>query len=375
MSVPSILTNALGGVANAANDSVQTEAEDTTGIKTLPSQSGAAGTQTVNALTGTAPTQNLQQPGQAAPVSPGQQGGTLGAAQQAAAQAGGIEKAIASPQAQTVVNKADQQALYGNQEFQQAVNQYQQDVHTVNQKQIDAEDAIKQANSVADIDPQRYVSNMGIGQSTLTALVMALSGIGSGLTGQPNLAMQAFQSNIDRDIAAQKQVFLNKAAVASQSQGLLQTAQDRAHLDLAAQQAATFVVNSGLSNVMNGTQMLVKAQTSPQMAAIVSNKLQTDALGAITGYNALYTGTAQSGDRKKLNGMGNVADAVKEQVTGKGIGPIAPGGAAQRVQPQSANPAMGTSKNAAIPGAPAQPMQAPASEDFFSKLIKKFSGS
>lgn len=54
------------------------------------------------------------------------------------------------------------------------------------------------------IDPQHYMNSLGTGQKLGTALALILGGIGSGGDPSKNPAMQFLQSNIDRDINAQK---------------------------------------------------------------------------------------------------------------------------------------------------------------------------
>jgi hypothetical protein len=54
------------------------------------------------------------------------------------------------------------------------------------------------------IDPMRAWSSRGAGEKASATIGLILSGIGSGLTGQPNLAMEVIQKQIDRDIDAQK---------------------------------------------------------------------------------------------------------------------------------------------------------------------------
>lgn len=54
------------------------------------------------------------------------------------------------------------------------------------------------------IDPNRYLHNMNTGSKISTAIAMVLGGIGSGLTGQPNVAAQFLQKAIDDDVEAQK---------------------------------------------------------------------------------------------------------------------------------------------------------------------------
>jgi hypothetical protein len=54
------------------------------------------------------------------------------------------------------------------------------------------------------IDPNHYMGSMSTGKHISTAIGLILGGMGAGLTGGPNLAATMLQSNIDRDIDAQK---------------------------------------------------------------------------------------------------------------------------------------------------------------------------
>jgi len=54
------------------------------------------------------------------------------------------------------------------------------------------------------IDPNRVWNKMSTGNTVLAAIGMVLSGIGSGLTGQPNMAMSVINKSIENDIDAQK---------------------------------------------------------------------------------------------------------------------------------------------------------------------------
>jgi hypothetical protein len=60
--------------------------------------------------------------------------------------------------------------------------------------------------AVADgkVDHNRLYSNMSTGNKVLAAISVGLSGLGSGLTGQSNMAMDVIQKSIDRDIESQK---------------------------------------------------------------------------------------------------------------------------------------------------------------------------
>lgn len=54
------------------------------------------------------------------------------------------------------------------------------------------------------INPNRYTENMSTGAKAATAIGFLLSGIGSGLAGQQNMAIQYLHKQIDSDIDAQK---------------------------------------------------------------------------------------------------------------------------------------------------------------------------
>jgi len=56
----------------------------------------------------------------------------------------------------------------------------------------------------AKIDPNRFLESRDTGQKILAGIGMLFSGMGSGLTGQPNMAMDVINRAIDRDIDAQK---------------------------------------------------------------------------------------------------------------------------------------------------------------------------
>lgn len=54
------------------------------------------------------------------------------------------------------------------------------------------------------IDPNHYLGSMNTGQTIATALGLIMGGLGSGITGQPNAALQFLNNQIDRDIETQK---------------------------------------------------------------------------------------------------------------------------------------------------------------------------
>lgn len=67
------------------------------------------------------------------------------------------------------------------------------------------------------IDPTRVWSNASTGNKVLAGIGILLSGIGSGLTGQPNLAIQSINQTIERDIDSQKADLNKKANLVSEN--------------------------------------------------------------------------------------------------------------------------------------------------------------
>lgn len=83
---------------------------------------------------------------------------------------------------------------------QNAIDHYNETVSTI------LDDSNKVAQDVANqhLDYNRYLGNMSTGSKIATGIGLMLSGMGAGLTGQPNLAYNMLQKNIDRDIEQQK---------------------------------------------------------------------------------------------------------------------------------------------------------------------------
>lgn len=67
-----------------------------------------------------------------------------------------------------------------------------------------ADERFRQHLEDTGIDPNRFYKNLGTGSKIAAGIGMILGGIGSGLTGQPNMAVQMMNNAIERDIDAQK---------------------------------------------------------------------------------------------------------------------------------------------------------------------------
>lgn len=80
---------------------------------------------------------------------------------------------------------------------------------------------VMQDIATAKIDPNRLFANQSTGEKIMGGIGMILAGIGSGLTGQPNLAVQLITRAIDRDVEAQHANLENKKSIVRMNMDLL----------------------------------------------------------------------------------------------------------------------------------------------------------
>lgn len=113
----------------------------------------------------------------------------------AAAAAGAKKTADALGQAYQQAQTLDAQRQQNEADRQAQLKQIQQ---TMQQKMEDY------ANMSIDPNRANIFVNGSTGQKIGAGIALALSGMGAGLTGQPNLALQVINTAIDRDINAQK---------------------------------------------------------------------------------------------------------------------------------------------------------------------------
>lgn len=136
---------------------------------------------------------------------------------------------------------------------------------------LDKEQAqLQQDVANAKLDPHRVWSNASTGNKILAGIGVLLSGIGSGLTGGPNLAMQVINKTIDDDIAAQKNEIGKKENLLSMNL--------KKYGDL---QSATAATSLHLNSVLQGQIAAASSRaTGPQAqanAALAMGQLQQQA--------------------------------------------------------------------------------------------------
>lgn len=118
------------------------------------------------------------------------------------------------PEPKTPMGGSAQGSAMGGGQFASDIAQYQKDTarqtYDMEQAKFNLRadnDAL--ANDIANnqIDPNKYLHNMSTKDRILNSIGLILGGLGSGLTGKPNLAIDFLNNQIDRDVKAQE---LNK---------------------------------------------------------------------------------------------------------------------------------------------------------------------
>lgn len=117
------------------------------------------------------------------------------------------------------------------------------------------------------VDPNRLWSTAGTGNKIAAALGLLVGGMGAGLTGQPNAALQVLNKQIDRDVEAQK-------ANLGKQQTLFSMNMQRYHNAQAAEAATRLQLNTTLQ-----AQLSMAALKTQNAQAIAAAKLHADQIG------------------------------------------------------------------------------------------------
>lgn len=143
------------------------------------------------------------------------------------------------------------------------------------------------------VDPQQYVKELGVDGKVMTGIGLVLSGMGSGLTGQPNMAMQVLQKNIDRNIDAQKQKIANDFQVVAQQLGIGSQALQTAQIKGAITNLASAMVNTGAAAAVEAAEKTVKAKTGVESAQLLKQALLQNAGKYTLDFDNIHKSTIQ----------------------------------------------------------------------------------
>ncbi len=212
------------------------------------------------------------------------------------------EKAqVAAAEAARNANVAAQDKVAGDTEAMNNARQKEErDLAAVSDQKMheisDRADKLRTDIENGKVDPQHYWHEKGAGGRVMASLGLILSGLGSGLGGGPNMAMQVIQKNIDRDIDAQEKNLKTKESL------LADTYRQTGDLRLARQMA-----EHTLANVY-----LAQANT---LAAKSSNAKVKEAAGVLNaqGQLALAQKARQIADQQSVNDVAAINAGRRDQ--------------------------------------------------------------
>lgn len=246
---------------------------------------------------------------------------TTTAAQEATKKIGEVEKKAFVPQGVKTEGQGNTSSDASLQLVETTKQNYDDATEAVNTAALKVEDQKKVTQAAATIDPQRYINNLGVDKRTITSIGLVLSGIGSGLAGQKNMAMDVLQKNIDRDIAAQETKFKQQADLLAKQQGLLLTTQQRQQNAIIAHNMAVISVSSGVQTAFQGTNMKAAGGSAEDKAIIINNELELKKAAAQNQIDSIHMKTFQSQDVKSMNALGLAYDAGRYSLTNESFLP------------------------------------------------------
>jgi len=183
------------------------------------------------------------------------------------------------------------------------------------------------------INPQEAINKQVLTNPIVAGISMLLSGIGSGLTGQPNAALEIYHKTLDRAITTRSQ---NIQGLYQKSQGYGDAAQgflNKSQATALSQQISAATIYSAAEAYVAGIGNKLQSATAKERAKLIQNDLAIKAQNAANSVAEMTKGFGINQDARRVNalgymldlGIGTPTDAIKktnEQVTG--VNPVAP---------------------------------------------------
>lgn len=245
--------------------------------------------------------------------------GSASKAQKGVESAAETTDTLGTPVAKAASEAALDNLDFSKQQLRDTKLEYEQSLRGMHDATEKAGTAMEMAAEKSQIDPDLYLKRLGVSGRLLSSIGIILSGAGAGLSGQPNMAMQVFQKNIDRDIAAQQQNYQNLMENAAKQHDLLLTAKDRKLIATAAYYGAQQSVLMGAQAAIENVSALTKFATAKNVGETVKFELQQRLLKSLQDYTSLYKTVSSSGDLNNYNAMGVGIAAVADHLLGTNL--------------------------------------------------------
>lgn len=151
----------------------------------------------------------------------------------------------------------------------------QAEAHRQEMEKINSEnDQLGQEIRQGKIDPQHFWASKSTGGKIATGIGLILSGIGAGMTGQPNAALQLVQKQMDQDLESQRDNLNNKRSLLSMNM------QRYGHLQ-SAMAATQLQMNQALQNQIGLAAAKAGSPEAQQNAQIAIGQLKLSAMPLI----------------------------------------------------------------------------------------------
>lgn len=185
----------------------------------------------------------------------------------------GMEQAGLRKEAEAGARQAAEEAGYlseATRQQEERVRQ-QEDRRLQQQEQLDRDrDAVRQKIAEMEdmkVDPDRYVGKMGTGQKIMNFLAIAVGGANAGARGGENTALRQLNTEVERDIDAQKAAIDSKQKGVANQQSLYRSFLDQYGNERQAEAATRMAMNSIIEMKLkelgaryNGPQLKAAAQ-------------------------------------------------------------------------------------------------------------------
>ena len=197
------------------------------------------------------------------------------------------------------------------------------------------------------INPDRFMQDLTGSDKVMSTIGIALSGMGSGLTGQPNMAMQTLQTRIQRDIDAQAKDYENAFNKAKIQSGVASQQMAGAQTRAMAKNVSTITTIAGYKAGLENVMSKITSQTAKDKAQMLIQQLDQMQQTKLLEVEQLFktnisAGDAQSGKlmldlvRNKVNGRPLLQETGAKDIITKGAGVNVQKQPTEQVQPEPA---------------------------------------
>jgi hypothetical protein len=169
----------------------------------------------------------------------------------------------------------------------------------------DSQRSLTDLRSKIAVNPNRYMEQLSAdGKGPMTIIALALGGIGSALTGQPNAAMAFLEKRIQQDIDAQqasiKNAFEQEGNVRALSKEVRASANDNVMVKAASQAIVLTGYKAAIENVLQ----YVTDKTALEKAQAVILKIDEGIAKATLDYDNIHKANIKSGSSEATNLLG-----------------------------------------------------------------------